>query len=69
MKASKIILKLKECDRLCPHHVSHYLGMDVHDTPSISRAIDCKPGVVITIEPGIYVRKDNPAVREEFKGF
>jgi len=42
--------------------------MDVHDTPSISRSIECKPGVVITVEPGIYVRSDNAAVREEFKG-
>jgi Xaa-Pro aminopeptidase len=42
--------------------------MDVHDTPSISRAIDCVPGVVITVEPGIYIRPENTAVRDEFRG-
>ena len=59
---------INECDKLCPHHVSHYLGMDVHDTPTIPRSKDCLPGVVITVEPGIYVRPENDAVRDEFKG-
>lgn len=37
----------------CPHHVSHYLGMDVHDTGKISRSIQIQPGMIITIEPGM----------------
>lgn len=37
---------------LCPHHVSHYLGIDVHDTGKVSRNIPLEPGMVITIEPG-----------------
>ena len=36
----------------CPHHVSHYLGMDVHDTSKISRSIRVQPGMVVTVEPG-----------------
>ena len=36
----------------CPHHVSHYLGMDVHDTGKISRTISTKPGMIVTMEPG-----------------
>lgn len=36
----------------CPHHVSHYLGMDVHDTGKISRSIRIQPGMIITMEPG-----------------
>lgn len=36
----------------CPHHVSHYLGMDIHDTPSISRNLNLLPGMVFTVEPG-----------------
>lgn len=42
------------CSELCPHHVSHYLGMDVHDTPLVSRNIPLTPGMVITVEPGLY---------------
>lgn len=38
--------------RFCPHHVSHYLGMDVHDTPLIPRTRTIVPGMVFTVEPG-----------------
>lgn len=38
--------------QFCPHHVSHYLGMDVHDTPLIPRSRIIVPGMVFTVEPG-----------------
>lgn len=38
--------------RFCPHHVSHYLGMDIHDTPLIPRTRTIVPGMVFTVEPG-----------------
>ncbi|RWS13474.1 xaa-Pro aminopeptidase-like protein [Dinothrombium tinctorium] len=53
--------------RYCPHHVSHYIGLDVHDTPTISRNILLKPGMCFTVEPGLYFRK-NDDVRPEFRG-
>uniref|UniRef100_A0A8R1XPA0 AMP_N domain-containing protein n=1 Tax=Onchocerca volvulus TaxID=6282 RepID=A0A8R1XPA0_ONCVO len=70
---------LHEADKLCPHHVSHYLGMDIHDTASVARNIPLQAGVTFTIEPGdlvmdfdvrwsIYVRHDNEKVRKEFRG-
>ncbi|GBN81247.1 putative Xaa-Pro aminopeptidase 3 [Araneus ventricosus] len=52
---------------LCPHHVSHYLGMDVHDTSVISRGIHLQPGMVVTVEPGVYIPK-NKEVPEKYKG-
>ena len=44
----------------CPHHVSHYLGLDVHDTALVSRNIPLREGMVITVEPGIYIPKNPP---------
>lgn len=52
----------------CPHHVSHYLGMDVHDTPLISRNIYLLPGMVFTVEPGIYIPLTCKDCPEEFRG-
>ncbi|KAF7718278.1 Intermediate cleaving peptidase 55 [Penicillium ucsense] len=43
---------------LFPHHLGHYIGLDVHDCPSYSRGYDLKAGNCITIEPGIYVPDD-----------
>ncbi|KAI9190496.1 aminopeptidase [Blastocladiella emersonii ATCC 22665] len=49
------------------HHLGHYLGADVHDTPSVSRAQPLQPGNVITIEPGVYV-SPNPRWPARFHG-
>ncbi|GAA5823640.1 hypothetical protein JCM11251_000706 [Rhodosporidiobolus azoricus] len=40
---------------LYPHFVSHPLGVDLHDTMSFSRDEKLKAGMVITVEPGLYV--------------
>ncbi|KAF9907331.1 hypothetical protein BX616_000465 [Lobosporangium transversale] len=53
--------------RLYPHHVGHYLGLDVHDTGDISRSRALKEGMVITIEPGLYIPRD-PAYPEKYQG-
>ena len=45
----------REMQKLYPHHVSHYIGLDVHDTPTISRDRKLIDGMTITIEPGVYV--------------
>ncbi|XP_061945398.1 intermediate cleaving peptidase 55, mitochondrial [Populus nigra] len=41
--------------QLNPTSIGHYLGMDVHDSSNISYDRLLKPGVVITIEPGVYI--------------
>ena len=53
---------------LCPHHVGHYLGMDVHDTPLLPRALSLKDGMAITLEPGVYVQRGSDRIRKEFWG-
>lgn len=54
--------------RLCPHHVSHYLGLDVHDSPLVKRQVPVLPNMVVTVEPGIYIRPDDESVPREFRG-
>uniref|UniRef100_A0A3B4AY22 Aminopeptidase P N-terminal domain-containing protein n=1 Tax=Periophthalmus magnuspinnatus TaxID=409849 RepID=A0A3B4AY22_9GOBI len=59
---------LKAARRYCPHHVGHYLGMDVHDTPELSRSQPLQPGMAVTIEPGLYICEDNDEAPEHFRG-
>ncbi|KAI4710664.1 hypothetical protein J4E89_004252 [Alternaria sp. Ai002NY15] len=40
---------------LFPHHVGHYVGLDVHDSPGLSRSRKFEKGMCVTVEPGIYV--------------
>lgn len=49
--------------RYFPHAISHGLGIDVHDT--LGGAEQFEPGMVITVEPGIYVPEKNIGVRIE----
>lgn len=39
------------------HSTGHGLGMEVHESPRLSKASDdvLKPGMVVTVEPGIYL--------------
>ena len=45
------------------HYTSHFLGMDVHDVGS--RADTLAPGMIITVEPGIYLPAEGIGVRIE----
>ena len=45
------------------HGISHHLGIDVHDLGTRTEPI--KPGMVFTIEPGIYIEQEQMGVRIE----
>lgn len=45
------------------HGVSHFLGLDTHDVGS--GAIPLEPGMVITVEPGIYIEEEAIGIRIE----
>jgi len=46
-----------------PHGTSHYLGLDVHDYGDKYRPLE--PGMVLTCEPGIYIRDEAIGIRIE----
>ena len=56
------------------HRAGHWLGMDVHDVGeykvdgSQSDWREFEPGMVLTVEPGIYVHPENTNVDEKWRG-
>lgn len=56
-EASRSIIKKAGYAKQFTHGLGHGLGLDVHEPPSVSwRSKDeLKPGMLVTIEPGIYL--------------
>jgi Xaa-Pro aminopeptidase len=46
-----------------PHAIGHGLGIDVHD--SLGKTLEFRPGMVLTVEPGIYIPEEGIGVRIE----
>jgi Xaa-Pro aminopeptidase len=46
-----------------PHGVSHHLGLDVHDVGDRKRPLE--PGMLLTLEPGLYINEENLGIRLE----
>jgi Xaa-Pro aminopeptidase len=58
--------------RYMVHGTSHHLGIDVHDCAKARREMYLdgvlEPGMVFTIEPGLYLQPDDLTVPEELRG-
>jgi Xaa-Pro aminopeptidase len=55
--------ELRTMDAFFVHGLGHWLGMDVHDVSGGSAVL--QPGVVFTIEPGIYLPSEGFGIRIE----
>ena len=53
------------------HGTSHWLGLDVHDVGSYAhgeKARILEPGMVFTVEPGLYIASNDEEAPEAFRG-
>jgi Xaa-Pro aminopeptidase len=54
------------------HRTSHWLGLDVHDAGNYRTADGhprpLEPGMVFTVEPGLYIASDDDQAPAEFRG-
>ncbi len=56
-EAARSVLRKAKLDRYFTHSTGHGVGLEIHEPPRLGKAQPetLQPGMVITIEPGIYV--------------
>jgi Xaa-Pro aminopeptidase len=57
--------------RFYMHTVGHYLGMDVHDVGRYQvdgQDRQLEPGIIITIEPGLYIAESSEGIPDKYRG-
>lgn len=68
----KSLLEYKAHKKYASHGIGHWMGLDVHDPcPYVDyegESLAFAPGMVMTIEPGIYIRADDVTVDEQYRG-
>jgi Xaa-Pro aminopeptidase len=57
------VIERDEVRHYFPHATSHFLGLDTHDAGDYDRPLEA--GVVMTVEPGIYIPEEGIGVRIE----
>lgn len=65
------LIEVGACRDFYMHRIGHWLGMDVHDVGSTRINGDWRvlePGMVMTIEPGLYIAPDCRKVDERWRG-
>ncbi len=71
---TKDLIKKKAYEKYYMHGVGHYLGLDVHDAGryfSDHKAKDSRafaPGMVLTVEPGLYIPADDKSAPSKYRG-
>jgi len=56
-KATRDVLRRAKLDRYFTHSTGHGVGLEIHEVPRLGRNQQevLEPGMVVTIEPGIYI--------------
>ena len=66
------LLKKQKHKRYFPHSIGHYMGLDVHDKNPYKdkkgKEIPLQAGMVLTIEPGIYLPKEDKSIPRKYRG-
>jgi len=65
------LIKRKAYSDFFMHRTGHWLGLDVHDVGDYRVAGEWRmlePGMVMTVEPGIYIAPDNKKVGKAWRG-
>jgi Xaa-Pro aminopeptidase len=66
------ILEKETYRRFFPHRTSHWLGLDVHDVGDYvdrdGKDVRLEAGMVLTVEPGLYVPVDDEDAPAELRG-
>jgi Xaa-Pro aminopeptidase len=65
------IVESEAYKRFFMHRTSHWLGMDVHDVGAYfdrGGPRKLEPGMVLTVEPGIYISPDDDSVAPPWRG-
>lgn len=63
LKEINLIKDDSELSNYYYHSISHSLGLDTHDVGG--RFLELKPGMVITVEPGLYIEEESIGIRIE----
>lgn len=63
LKALGVIKKNSQVREYFPHATSHFLGLNVHDVGDYEQPL--QPGIVLTVEPGIYIPEEGIGIRIE----
>lgn len=69
--SARAALKSGDYQRYFPHKTGHWIGLDVHDVGDY-RVDDeprmLEPGMVVTVEPGLYIPPDDTTVPAKWRG-
>jgi Xaa-Pro aminopeptidase len=65
------IMEEKSYNKFYMHGAGHWLGLDTHDVGSRKIGNDKRtfePGMIVTVEPGLYIADDLEDIDEKYKG-